>query len=358
MKNSLLYTKMKIFHFRDKIDSLPPDNEQVLPPVHVRIKPTNACNHNCRYCSYRLENVQLGQDMSSRDFIPKGKISEIIEDFNEIGVKAITFSGGGEPFCYPFIVDALNQLAKTKIKFAALTNGSYFCGEVAEIFSQYGTWVRISIDGWDDESYSYYRRVPSGEFAKVMKNIKDFKKMGNKCYLGISFIIDKYNAGHVYEFIKMMKDLGINSIKVSPCIISNDGKENNEYHKSVAGQVKDQIQRAKKELEDKQFEIFDAYHELDEKFKKDYTWCPYLQVLTVIGADLNVYSCQDKAYNLEEGLIGSIKNVRFKDFWFSDKTKFFKINPSVVCNHHCVTNLKNKLILDYLAADEGHLSFI
>jgi hypothetical protein len=83
-----------------------------------------------------------------------------------------------------------------------------------------------------------------------------------------------------------------------------------------------------------------------------------LQILPVIGADLNIYSCQDKAYNMTEGLIGSIKEKSFKDFWFSDKNNFFKINPSVHCNNHCVANDKNKLILEYLDSDEEHLSFV
>jgi len=38
-------------------------------------------------------------------------------------------------------------------------------------------------------------------------------------------------------------------------------------------------------LADNNFEIFDAYYELDAKFKKEYTWCPYSQILPVIGAD-------------------------------------------------------------------------
>ncbi len=83
-----------------------------------------------------------------------------------------------------------------------------------------------------------------------------------------------------------------------------------------------------------------------------------MQILPVIGADLNIYPCQDKAYNLDEGLIGSIKDVRFKDFWFSDKNKFFKINPFKSCDHHCVANAKNRLILDYLNVNEGHLAFV
>ena len=101
-----------------------------------------------------------------------------------------------------------------------------------------------------------------------------------------------------------------------------------------------------------------CYHRQEISFKKDYHWCPYLQVLPVIGADLNVYSCQDKAYNLDCGLIGSIKNMRFKDFWFSDKNKFFKIDPARDCVHHCVADGKNRLVHEYLEADPEHLGFV
>jgi hypothetical protein len=155
----------------------------------------------------------------------------------------------------------------------------------------------------------------------------------------------------------MLKHIGVDSVKISPCIVSNDGAENNRYHAEIFDLVKGQVQRAIDDFADSEFEIFDSYYELDSKFNKDYTWCPHIQTLTVIGADLNVYTCQDKAYNLDDGLLGSIRDVRFKELWFSDKKRFFKLNPSVHCNHHCVANAANKLVLEYLDIDEGHREF-
>lgn len=353
-----LYTKTKIFHFKDKIDSLSADRSTILSPIHIRIKPTNTCNHNCTYCAYRAPGLQLGKDMIIRDHISKEKMFEIIDDIVEMGVKSITFSGGGEPFCYPHLLEAVKRLSRSPVKFAALTNGSKLHGGVAEFFAHHAVWLRISMDGWDDKSYSAYRNIPNGEFTKVIDNIKNFKKYNGRCYLGVCIIVDKSNASHVYELIYKLKNNGVNSVKVAPCIVSNSGPENNEYHKPIFGQIKEQISKASEEFKDEGFEIFDSYHQQLETFRKEYLWCPYLQILPVIGADLNIYPCQDKAYNLDKGLIGSIKNRRFKDFWFSDKNKFFNIDPSKVCNHHCVANSKNNLILDYLNADKEHLDFV
>lgn len=354
----LFYSKMKIFHFKDKIDSLSKDVDNIMPPVHIRIKPTNACNHNCRYCAYKVDNLQLGKDMAKQDFIPKGKMLEIIDDIADMGIKAVTFSGGGEPLYYPYLLDALRKLSKTSVKFAAITNAANLQGEIAEIFANHGVWLRISMDGWDDASYSFYRSAPKGEFAKILNNIRNFKALGGKCYLGVSLVVDRKNATHVYEFIKKIKSAGVDNVKVSPCIVSNDGKENDKYHRPIFGIVKKQLKDALEDLGDHKFEIFDSYHELNDEFDKRYTWCPYLQILVVIGADLNIYSCQDKAYNLKEGCIGTIKNRSFKDFWFSDKNNFFKINPFLHCKHHCVADSKNKLVFEYLNADKNHLDFV
>jgi len=302
--------------------------------------------------------LQLGKDMNLKDLIPKEKMLEIIDDIKDMGVKSVTFSGGGEPFCYPYLLDALKKLSNTAVKFAALTHGALLQGELAEIFAYHGMWLRISIDGWDDESYAAYRGVRKGEFTKVMNNMEQFKNLGGKCYLGICLIVDRKNAAHIYKFIKRLKSTGVDSVKISPCIVSNDGKENNQYHKPIFLKVKEQIEKSVLNLADDNFELYDAYHELGQKFKKDYQWCPYLQILPVIGADLNIYACHDKAYNLDTGRLGSIKDCRFKSFWFSDKKKFFKINPSLHCNHHCAVNTNNKLILEYLNADKEHLEFV
>jgi MoaA/NifB/PqqE/SkfB family radical SAM enzyme len=275
-----------------------------------------------------------------------------------MGVKAVTFSGGGEPFCYPYLLDAVKKLADSPVKFASLTNAARVYGEVAEVFAHHATWLRVSMDGWDNDSYREYRSCGDGEFTKIVDNMRSFKRLGGKCYLGVSYIVDQKNAAHIFDFVKQMKEIGVDSVKIAPCVVSNSGAENNAYHQPFFGLAKEQAQLTVTELSDASFEVYDSYHALDDKFAKDYSWCPYLQILPIIGADQNIYSCQDKAYNLVDGLIGSIRNVHFKNFWLSNKEKFFKINPSQVCNHHCVANSKNKLVLEYLEADREHLDFV
>ncbi len=351
------YSNLKIFHYQDKLDSLSKDNSEIKAPLHIRIKPTNVCNHNCWYCAYKVDHLQLGQDMIERDFIPENKMMEIIDDCKNMDVKAITFSGGGEPFTYRYFLKTITKLIENNISFASLTNGSKLDGEIAELFALNATWLRVSMDGYDDESYAKARDVKVGEFSKIIENMKNFTNIENRsCNLGVSFIIDSTNYTKIYQFSKLMKEIGVDSIKLSGCVIANESDKNNTYHKPFFNEAKILSRKVKNELESEDFEVFDSYHYLEDKFDKGYSWCPYSQILPVIGADLNIYPCQDKAYNLDNGLVGSIENISFKEFWFNDKNKFFKINPSKDCQNHCVANDKNKMILDYL--DVEHLGFV
>ncbi|HER26479.1 MAG TPA: radical SAM protein, partial [Rhodospirillales bacterium] len=114
-----------------------------------------------------------------------------------------------------------------------------------------------------------------------------------------------------------------------------------------------------KALNDDNFRIVNHYHELEDRFQKAYTSCPFVQFLTVIGADGGVYSCQDKAFT-SAGLLGSIRDQSFKEFWYSEQNRLAMqaINPAKDCVHHCIAHGKNLAILDLLDLDPDHASFV
>jgi Fe-coproporphyrin III synthase len=351
-----VYSKLKFLRFRDQLEAL--ETGHIAPPVHVRIKPMNPCDHDCWYCAYHVENLQLGNLMEYKDRLPRDKMMEIIDDLAEMGVKAVTFSGGGEPLIYPHITEALNKLGESGIKLATLTNGSHLHEDIAAAFARYGTWIRVSIDGWDPESYAKIRNVKLTEFDLVLNNMRNFANLDSSCVLGINYVIDNQNYGHVFEFSKLMKDVGVNHLKIMGVIVSNDGKLSNEYHDEIRANVEQQINQAKS-LEDEKFKIIDHYHEFPERFDKEYQTCPSMQFLTIIGADSKVYSCHDKAYT-ELGLLGSIENRRFKDFWYSNENgkRLRELNPSIDCQHHCAEHKRNLLLHEYMDVDQGHMEFV
>jgi sulfatase maturation enzyme AslB (radical SAM superfamily) len=188
--------------------------------------------------------------------------------------------------------------------------------------------------------------------------MRAFVNLGTRCVLGISFIVTHDNHQHILQACRLFKELGVNHVKFSGVVIANEGSANNDYHRSIMQETSAQIAAAQA-LNDAHFTVIDHYHELEDRFDKSYTQCPFLQFLTVIGADAAVYTCQDKAYT-DSGLLGSIRDRSFKEFWFSEENRqnLFQFNPMLQCRHHCVSHSKNLAILDVLSIDPEHGCFV
>ena len=350
-----VYSNLKAFAFPDRIQAL--SNRKLAAPVHVRIKPINRCNHDCWYCAYRVSNLQLGEDMNEKELIAEEKMHQIVDDLIDMKVRAVTFTGGGEPLIYKPLAKIIKKLVKGGIKVGALSNGSNLKGEMADVFAEYATWIRVSLDAWDGESYAQARSVNKSAFNKLMKNLADFASRNSDCELGTSFIIDEKNANHIFETVQNLKDCGVKHVKLAGVVVSNDGVENNKYHKEIKSIVRDEIEKSLG-ISDSSFKVLDHYHDLDERFERDYNMCPTIQFTPVIGGDSYVYTCQDKAYT-EGGKLGSIKDASFKDFWFSEENlqRAYAVNPSIHCKHNCANHQKNQIIADFIDTNSDHVLF-
>ncbi|VFM95975.1 MAG: Radical SAM superfamily enzyme, MoaA/NifB/PqqE/SkfB family [Candidatus Kentron sp. G] len=350
------YSSLKFLNFQDRLQAL--KDGDIAAPVHVRLKPTNKCNHNCWYCAYRTDNVTLGNEMRERDSIPEGKMLELAHEFVQMGIKAVTFSGGGEPLLYKPLPRVIDILAGGDIRIATLTNGANLKGRMADAFARHGTWIRISMDAWDDASYVEARGAKPQDFSRLIENIRAFTARDTQCVLGVSFIVGRDNHSHVAEVCARLKDCGVDHVKISGAVVSNDATGNNAYHSDIKPEVARQIERAQS-LTDETFTILNHYHDLEDRFRKNYHTCPFLQFLTVIGADMNVYTCQDKAYT-GAGRMGSIAHRSFKEFWYSEENRAFlkTFDPTLQCNHHCISHGKNLAIHEYLSLDQEHGYFV
>lgn len=356
MEKATPYSNLKIFAHGQALNDIGAGKR--IAPVYIRIKPTNYCNHKCYYCSYADNELGLRDSVNRQDQIPWEKMQEIISDISDMGVKAVTFSGGGEPLVYPYIVDTMQRVLDAGIDLSIITNGQLLKENKAEVLAN-AKWVRISFDSADAATYAKVRKLPLEAFNEVCNNIHNFSKMKKKdCELGVNFVINHENAHQVYDMAHMVKELGVNHIKYTARVT----KDLFEYHKPYRQNVIEQIHRAKDELENENFKVINKYEgDFDSAlvFHRCYGKCYINRIFTVIAADSKVYFCHDKAY-VKEGVVGDLKEVSFKDLWFSQEIaeKYEKFNPQEECNHHCVYDDRNELLNTFYSLDRNHINFI
>lgn len=356
-----VYTAAKILHFPDKVRDI--RDHVHSPPVHVRLKPTNRCDHGCRYCCYRNPALPPAGGMRTADEIPLPKLLELAADFRAMGVRAVTLSGGGDPLCHPRIGEALEALAAAGVRLGILTNGSRLDGDTAAWLARNADWVRVSMDAADADTYGRTRRVPPQEFGKVCANIVRFAALaGRRCAIGVNFVATRENRDQVLPALRLVRELGAAHAKVSLAVVSPEAGENAAYAAAFLDSVRAQIAQARAELESDAFRIVDKTEDPDvarARYEKAYHTCPSIQALTVIGADQHVYACQDKAYS-RDGLVGSIRGQSFRDLWAAPATRHLlsALDPSRHCRHHCASHERNLVLFDYLATDAANVEFV
>ena len=345
------YSDLKILAFPDKIASF--QQGRVSAPIYVRIKPTNRCNHGCRFCCYsdgtkrpkdRADlhlQAQMHESMREQDIMPYAKALELLNDLRDMGTKAVTFSGGGEPLLHQDIVGIMDAALANGIDLSIITNGQLLSGERARALTK-AKWVRVSIDYTSAAQMIESRNVAERSFEQVLENLRSFANAkSDHTDLGVNFIVTRYNYQGLVPFAKTLKECGVENVRFAPVYVTNF----REYHESIAPIVRAQLQEIAA-LCDKNFSVNSTY-DLDSPSKspsRPFTQCLYAQTVPVVGADLNVYACHNTAYS-EHGKLGSIRDRSFKDFWFSEDAKaaFKNLNPSVVCKHECANHHKVEL---------------
>lgn len=349
------YSELKIFHHTERISDFLKGKRAA--PVYVRVKPTNVCNQRCFYCAYADDSLYDGRAVNTRESIPWDIMEKTLYDFKEIGVKALTFSGGGEPLCYHSIIDALALVQKLGIDYSMITNAQALDDEVVKLLKD-AKWIRVSFDSSKPETYEGIRRVNTHE--KVINNIANFASVKNmNCTLGINCVISKSNADEVFEICALVKKLGVDNIKLSPIAVKEDGKN---YHDSIKKTVIEQIASAQKELESSDFRIMDKYTcdlDLPTTYHKQYQKCYIQNFFAVIGADCKVYRCHQRAYT-KAGEVGDLTQMSFKDLWFSQNVieKMNTFEPQKECCFRCAFDERNTLLNDFVSIDYDHINFI
>jgi len=104
----------------------------LIVPYHIQVCPTNRCNLKCTFCSCkdRDRNVE----------IPFDEMKELLKTFSDMGTRAMTITGGGEPLLYPEINSMIDMAYNLNIKSALVTNGI----EIDRINTKKIIWLRLS----------------------------------------------------------------------------------------------------------------------------------------------------------------------------------------------------------------------
>jgi len=291
--------------------------------------------------------------------IPFDKIKETIDSCVEMGVKAIEFTGGGEPTVHPRHLEVFEYALSRGIEIGLVTNGVILRDGMLDLVPRF-KWVRISVDAASRDTYAKMREVPESFFDKVIKHISQIVEAksaaGTNLVVGIGFVVTRENYKEIREGVKLFHGLGVDNVRLSAVFQPEDA----EYFQEFYEQARDDARFAVDEYQSRDFRVFnlfgDRLSDLDQK-NPEYEFCAFQQFQCIVGGDQNVYRCCNTAYN-PVGFLGSIKHQSFKDFWSSrQKIEAIENFDARQCER-CMFNSKNRFINYLIDEKPDHVNFV
>lgn len=351
-----LYSPYKIVHHPDRIQQLR-DGVQTVP-LHVQFVPSNVCNNGCVFCPYRMQDYPSNQLFDPRIFMPREKVLESLDCFEDMGVKSVLYSGGGEPTCHPNFSEFMYATVTHGLDLGLITNGLALRPEDCSFLGGAANWVRVSLNAGTPHTYEVVHRRPELFFHQVLDHIATLVEYRTKAVIGVGFMVSRESWQDIPAFIDKMWELGVNNVRLSAVSTA----EGSRYFEGWKDEAID-LARAAQKRSTADFKVFDLFsdrlYDMD-KAGEPYPLCPCKDLITYVGADCNVYTCCILAYN-KAGLIGSIKDQTFKQLWEGRaKHDMFKtFDPLCRCRDHiCTYRQKNEFISYCVKADPLDVNFI
>lgn len=236
-------------------------NEKIIP-YHIQLYPTNLCNLNCSFCSCANRN--------KKDCLSIEDIRKVITEAVDLGCKAVTISGGGEPTLHPEFNKILEILFLNKLAVGMATNGINL-KSVDPYLLDGLTWCRISHS--DDRPFK----------GKYLDNLLPIIQQCKYVDWGFSYVVTaNLNQDTLIDVVKTANENNFTHVRLVSDLLDLESLQS--MHK-----IKDMLYL---NMVDDSLVIYQGRKEFVKGTKK----CLISLLKPVINADGNIYPCCGAQY--------------------------------------------------------------
>ena len=313
--NLILDSHKLAYHF-DRVKAF--ENGERIAPVSVDMALTRACGAMCSFC------YAMVQEPQERANVKVNEALNLLDDFKEIGVKAVSLISDGESTLSKAYVPFIQHAANIGIDVGNATNGWEWEEEKIDQVLPHLTWVRFTCAAGTPEGYSnimFKGKEHTHVFDRAMKNIRYAvnlkKKLGLKVTLGIQMVLMPEFKDEIIPFAKLAADLGVDYGVIKHCSDDELGTLGVDYSKYE--ELYSLLEEAEK-FSNENTKIIIKWDKIKNKGKPTYKrfYGPQF-LLQISGSGLVAPSGMFFNARYSKLHIGNYVEERFKDIFKSDR---------------------------------------
>ncbi len=318
--------------------------------ITTEIDPTNICNHRCLGCA-----GWLGRKNTASLNIEE--MRKCLSEIKDLGGKAVTFTGGGEPLMNRSTPAAIDYARYIGLDVGLVINGTYIKNSSPHTLLNACTWIRISLDAGSQRIHE--RTHGTKDYAAVLDNIcllvKLKKEAKHDCTIGVGYLTGCYTDAYsdMMDFVNLAIKLEVDYAQFRP------------YHTAAN---KD-LSRFNRPIDFKPFvaksnektKILYSKHKYDciatGRLTPEYDICygqGFAAVITATG-DMTI-CCHTRG--IDKFTIGNIKRESIRDIWMGlQRLKAISKIEVSQCPAICRANTFNYILWE-MRREKPHVNFL
>jgi sulfatase maturation enzyme AslB (radical SAM superfamily) len=271
--------------------------------------------------------------------MPFGMARSIIDQIAEYEVKAIVFTGGGEPLLHEHAVELIEHAASAGVDVGLITNGSLLNGEKTIRLLRACRWMRISLDADGPQAYCATHGMDTPEYEHVLDNIREAARMKAEaraaCTLAIGYLTGPETRGGIERAARQMSGIGVDCLHLRPFL-------------GDATPIDVETQHCLK-FESSDFYVLSSAARYEPSEARGYTVCHAAHFMGVIQADARMTLCCHLR-GQSEYCIGDLTKESLRAVWEGPrKSEILQSLDISKCLIKCRGDEHNKLIEDVVS---------
>jgi MoaA/NifB/PqqE/SkfB family radical SAM enzyme len=328
-------------------------------PILIDIGATKKCQLRCVYCYGAYQQM-------TNEVIPGNILIKLCHDAPLLGIKAMTFTGDGEPTLNPAIYDAVSMGKSHGLDIGFATNGIAINDDQNKILMENLTWCRYNFSAGTPESYKLIHGAGSVIFNKVLFNIKKSVEIKTKFNLpvtiGLQMVLMPECRKDIPIISKMALDYGVDYFVIKQFSDPGSGIKSTYDQTKVDDAEWVQTLREAEQMSTDKTQIIVKWAHLKRKGERAYDRCIDCPFIFQISGNSRCYPC-GFLFNHENYCYGDLKTQSLEEiltgdrYWTIIKHMAEDFDVHKECHGSCRHDETNLFLWNYLHAPK-HINFI
>ena len=314
-EGALILDSHKLAYHYDRVAAW--ERGERIAPVSVDMALTRSCGAMCKFCYATLQEAQERAPIRTQDAL------NLLDDFKEIGVKAVSLVSDGESTLSKAYVPFIQHAAKLGIDTGNATNAWEWEPEKIEQVLPYLSWVRFTVAAGRPESYAdimYKGRSHTHVFDRAMRHIRYAvelkKRLGLKVTLGIQMVLMPEFKDEIIPFAQLGLDLGVDYAVIKHCSSDENNTLGIDY--SQYDSLHNLLKQAES-MSNEQTKVIVKWSKIKEEKPSYSRWYGSQFLLQISGSGLVSASGMFFNAKFSKFHIGNFTETRFKDIFKSEQ---------------------------------------